>query len=204
MADNLSPSPAPKAPVHSAESGDVQAFRAWIDKNGTPVFYAVLTAIVVILACTVWQNRRRAAAEAATQALFTTQDPDALLAIADDAPSSTAAPLAILQAAENHGIAAVLLVKAVQIAKGDGLYQNHGTVEIRFLIGDVDKIVHKGAKEIPFTELEHLHRSFVRGEISSVQIFHSTDHLFLLLRNAAQGSLRNPVRYCSCLCYYFC
>ena len=98
MADNLSPSPAPKAPVHSAESGDVQAFRAWIDKNGTPVFYAVLTAIVVILACTVWQNRRRAAAEAATQALFTTQDPDALLAIADDATSSTAAPLAILQA----------------------------------------------------------------------------------------------------------
>lgn len=98
MADKLSPSPAPKAPVDPAESGDVQAFRAWIEKNGAPVLYAVLAAVVVLLACTVWQNRKRAAAEAATQALFTTQDPDALLAIADDAPSSTAAPLAILQA----------------------------------------------------------------------------------------------------------
>ena len=99
MADKLSPSPAPKAPAGDAESGDVQAFRAGIEKNGTPVLYAVLAAVVVVLALTVWQNRKRAATEAATQALFTTQDPDALLAIADDAPSSTAAPLAVLQAA---------------------------------------------------------------------------------------------------------
>jgi predicted negative regulator of RcsB-dependent stress response len=99
MADKLPASPAPKDPAGAAENSDVQAFRAWIEKNGTPILYAVLAAVVVLLALTVWQNRKRAAAEQAAQALFSTQDPDALLAIADGNASTPAAPLAVLQAA---------------------------------------------------------------------------------------------------------
>ena len=80
--------------------------------------------------------------------------------------------LAVHQAAQQHGIAAVLLVKGVQVVKGYGLNQHDVSVEVYFFIGDIDHVIHKGTKKVAFSELQHTNGPFGGFEHSGIQSIH--------------------------------
>ena len=69
-------------------------------------------------------------------------------------------------------IAAVLLMKGVQIAKGNGLAQHDASIKARFFNGNNNHIIHKGAEKAAFSELQLANGPFGGFEHSGIQSIH--------------------------------
>ena len=68
--------------------------------------------------------------------------------------------LAVLNASEDCRIKSVLSVDHVAETSVEGLYEHYVAVEVTLLVELVDNPVNKCAKEVAFTELKDLNRSF--------------------------------------------
>ena len=59
---------------------------------------------------------------------------------------------------EIQGVQTFLFVDQIRQSLGNGLYQYNLAVESGFFIGNIKKIIHKGAHEITFAELHYFFR----------------------------------------------
>ena len=87
-------------PVAAQEApDDLQQLNRWVAEYGRPALVGLLVAVVALLGWTIWNNQRKAKAEAAVQALFRARAPEEFqqMALADS--RSPTAPLAQASAA---------------------------------------------------------------------------------------------------------
>ena len=77
---------------------DLQQFNRWMAEYGRPALVGLLVAVVALLGWTIWNNQRKAKAEAAVQALFRARAPEEFQQMAAADSKSPTAPLALASA----------------------------------------------------------------------------------------------------------
>ena len=87
-------------PVAAQEApDDLQQLNRWVAEYGRPALVGLLVAVVALLGWTIWNNQRKAKAEAAVQALFRARAPEEFQQMAALDSKAPTAPLALASAA---------------------------------------------------------------------------------------------------------
>ena len=81
--------------------------------------------------------------------------------------------LTVHQTAQHDRVAVILfLERREQRTHLNRLHQRDRAVEVALLVGNINHVIHKGAQEVAFPELQHLDRADRRGRHRSIQTFH--------------------------------